>query len=172
LKSLQGLICKCYARVLLQDYEEAAKSKEEMMQIDTGSGSTANKHEVKFDNLYDVLFNGAGQIKSESSLTKKVVISGDRLDFLENGQQPGGNVAFVDTLGGAKAFEVDKVKISKTFKLVNPVPKFQSVPATPQFIDLAGTHLSYPSLEEPLGKYKTAAGATGLFKKLTGFFGR
>ena len=101
------------------------------MQIDTGSGSTANKHEVKFDNLYDVLFNGAGQIKSESSLTKKVVISGDRLDFLENVQRPGGNVAFVDTLGGAKAFEVDKVKISKTFKLVNPVPKFQSVPATP-----------------------------------------
>jgi hypothetical protein len=116
---------------LLQDYEEEARSKEEMMQIDTGSGSTANKHEVKFDNLYDVLFNGAGQIKSESSLTKKVVISGDRLDFLENVQQPGGNVAFVDTLGGAKAFEVDKVKISKTFKLVNPVPKFQSVPATP-----------------------------------------
>jgi hypothetical protein len=75
-------------------------------------------------------------------------------------------------LGGAKAFEVDKVKISKTFKLVNPVPKFQSVPATPQFIDLAGTHLSYPSLEEPLGKFKSAGGATGLFKKLTGFFGR
>jgi hypothetical protein len=172
LKSLQGLICKCHAKVLLQDYEEEARSKEEMMQIDTGSGSTANKQEVKFDNLYDVLFNGAGQIKSESSLTKKVVISGDRLDFLENTQQPGGNVAFVDTLGGVKAFEVDKVKISKTFKLVNPVPKFQSVPATPQFIDLAGTHLSYPSLEEPLGKYKTAAGATGLFKKLTGFFGR
>ena len=91
---------------------------------------------------------------------------------MEHGQQPGGNVAFVETLGAAKAFEVDKVKITKTFKLVNPVPKFQSVPATPQFIDLAGTHLDYPSLEEPLGKYKSAAGATGLFKKLTGFFGR
>jgi hypothetical protein len=60
LKSLQGLICKCHARVLIQDFEEESKSKEEMMQIDTGSGSTANKHEVKFDNLYDVLFNGAG----------------------------------------------------------------------------------------------------------------
>ncbi len=102
-----------------------------MMQIDTGSGSTANKHEVKFDNLYDVLFNGAGQTKAEDTLNKKVVISGDRLDFLDHGQQPGGNIAFVETIGGAKAFEVDKVKITKTFKLVNPVPKFQSVPATP-----------------------------------------
>jgi hypothetical protein len=59
------------------------------------------------------------------------MISGDRLDFLEHPQQPGANVAFFDTLGGEKAFEVDKVKITKTFKLVNPVPKFQSVPATP-----------------------------------------
>jgi hypothetical protein len=50
---------------------------------------------------------------------------------LDHGQQPGGNIAFVETIGGAKAFEVDKVKITKTFKLVNPVPKFQSVPATP-----------------------------------------
>lgn len=68
--------------------------------------------------------------------------------------------------------EVDKVKISKQFKLVNPVPKFQSVPATPQFIDLAGSHITYPSLEEPLSKFKTAAGGGGLFKKITGLFGR
>jgi hypothetical protein len=39
-----------------------------MMQIDTGSGSTtANKREVKFDNLYDVLFNGAGLTKAEGA---------------------------------------------------------------------------------------------------------
>jgi hypothetical protein len=69
--------------------------------------------------------------------------------------------------------EVDKVKISKQFKLVNPIPKFQSVPATPQFIDLAGSHITYPSLEEPMSKFKTAAGGGGgLFKKITGLFGR
>jgi hypothetical protein len=55
---------------------------------------------------------------------------------------------------------------------VNPVPKFQSVPATPQFIDLAGSHITYPSLDEPLSKFKTAAGGGGLFKKITGLFGR
>ena len=52
---------------------------------------------------------------------------------------------------------------------MNPVPKFQSVPATPQFFDLAGAYLEYPDLAEPLGKYKTGG---GLFKKITGLFGR
>jgi hypothetical protein len=51
------------------------------------------------------------------------------------------------------------------------VPKFQSVPATPQFFDLAGAYVSYPNLDDPMSKYK-AQGAGGLFKKLTGFFGR
>lgn len=40
LKSLQGLICKCHARVLIQEHEEKVTQREEMMQIDTGSGST------------------------------------------------------------------------------------------------------------------------------------
>ena len=144
-----------------------------MMQIDTGSGSTINKKDAKIDNLYDLLFNGSGQTKSQASLTKKVVISGERLDFLEH-PNPGSNVAFVESFGGKKVVEVDKVKISKQFKLVNPVPKFQSVPATPQFIDLAGAHISYPSLEEPMSKFKStaAAGGGGLFKKITGLFGR
>jgi len=66
---------------------------------------------------------------------------------------------------------VESMKISKQFKLVNPVPRFQSVPANPQFFDLAGSHLTYPSLDEPLSKFKSAAQG-GLFKKITGFFGR
>jgi hypothetical protein len=48
-------------------------------------------------------------------------------------------------MGGKKTVEIEKLKISKQFKLVNPVPKFQSVPATPQFFDIAGTYLDYPS---------------------------
>lgn len=74
-------------------------------------------------------------------------------------------------MGEKNAIEVDKLKITKQFKLANPVPKFQSVPATPEFFDLAGTYLTYPNLEEPLGKYRSQGGG-GLFKKLTGFFGR
>ncbi len=60
LTKLPGLICKCHAKLLLSDYEEKSKAKEEMMHIDTGSGSTLNKKEAKFDNLYELLFNGAG----------------------------------------------------------------------------------------------------------------
>lgn len=82
------------------------------MQIDTGSGSTVNKREAKFDNLFEVLFNGAGQSKSQASLTKKVVISGERLDFLDQAN-PGSNVAFIESFGGKKVVEVDKIKISK-----------------------------------------------------------
>lgn len=64
LKRLQGLICKCHSKVLLQEHEESFRVKEEMMQIDTGSGSNANKKEAKFDNLYELMFNGEGQSKS------------------------------------------------------------------------------------------------------------
>jgi len=60
LSRLPGLICKCHAKLLLSDHEEKSKAKEEMMHIDTGSGSTLNKKEAKFDNLYELLFNGAG----------------------------------------------------------------------------------------------------------------
>ena len=65
MKSLPSLLCKCHARVLLQEHEDEQKMvKDHMMQIDSGAGSDANKKEVKFDNLYDVLFNAAGHLKS------------------------------------------------------------------------------------------------------------
>lgn len=112
LTRLPGLICKCHAKLLLSEHEEKSKVKEEMMQIDTGSGNTTNKKEAKFDNLYELLFNGAGQTKSQASLTKKVVISGERLDFLDQANS-GSNVAFVESFGGKKVVEIDKIKISK-----------------------------------------------------------
>ena len=46
------------------------------------------------------------------------------------------------------------------------------MPATPQFFDLAGTFIAYPDLTEALSKYKSTGAGGGLFKKLTGFFGR
>jgi hypothetical protein len=70
------------------------------------------------------VFNNAGQPKE--NLTKKLVLKGERLDFLEN---QGANISYIDS--EKKTVEIDKLKISKQFKLVNPVPKFQSVPATP-----------------------------------------
>ena len=91
------------------------------MDIDTkeGNSSAKTKH-IKFDNLYDLLFTSTGQQKE--SLNKKLLITGDKLDFLE---QQGRNIVIVNQEGGdKKTVDMDKLKISKTFKLVNPVPKF------------------------------------------------
>jgi len=122
------------------------------MEIDT-TGEGAKAKQVKFDNLYDLLFDQSGYPKEGTN--KKLNINGDKLDFLEN---QGQNIQFTDTFDGKSAVELDKLKISKNFKLVNPIPKFQSVPATPQFFDLAGAYISYPNLDEPLGKYKPQGG--------------
>ena len=75
--------------------------------------------------------------------------------------------------GEKKTVEVEKLKISKTFKIVNPVPKFQSVPATPQFFDMAAAHLEYPNLDESIAKYRPQGGVGGLFSRLkTGIWGK
>jgi len=66
-----------------------------------------------------LLFNNAGSQKQ--SLTKQLKITGDKLDFLET---QGNNVQIQSAFGDKKTVEVDKLKITKTFKLVNPVPKF------------------------------------------------
>lgn len=47
------------------------------MQVD----SETSLKQVKFDNLFDVLFTGSGKQKENTS--KKLRITDDRLDFLE-----------------------------------------------------------------------------------------
>jgi hypothetical protein len=139
-----------------------ADGDEEMKESDS-------KHKnVKFDNLYDMLFDSNHQMKS-LSLNTKLKIEGERLDFLDS---EGKNVLLNEKTENdwkQSSEQFQNIKISKQFKLVNPLPKFQSVPATPQFFDLAGAYVKYPDLAESLGKYKQGQ---GLFKKLTGFFGR
>jgi hypothetical protein len=157
LKGLSYLLCKCHAKILLGEHEAFSK-----VTADMGDIKMEGAKAVKFENLYDLMFNGTAEAKSNQ--TKKLLINGDHLDFLE---QEGKNIQIVDTMGGKRTVEVEKMKITRQFKLVNPVPKFQSVPATPQFFDIAGTYLEYPSQEEALNKYRATG---GLFKKLTGFW--
>eukprot|EP00347_Sterkiella_histriomuscorum_P021997 403332041 len=162
LKNLNLLICKCHAKLLQQQHEEIQKVQSELssMQVDTET----QLKQVKFDNLYDILFTSSGKQKEHTH--QKVRFTDDKLDVLEQG---GKNLKIQNTIGDKKAIEVDKLKISKQFKLVNPIPKFQSVPATPQFFDLAGAYLTYPDLDESIAKYKVQG---GLFSKISGFFGR
>jgi len=65
------------------------------------------------------LFTSTG--KKKENLTRTLKITNERLDFLDN---LGKNLVITNTMGDRKTIEVDKLKISKTFKLVNPVPKF------------------------------------------------
>ena len=48
----------------------------------TGDDKNNNQKQVKFDNLYDILFNEAGNPKHNT--TKKAVLGADKLDFLES----------------------------------------------------------------------------------------
>lgn len=57
----------------------------------------------------------------KDNTSKKLTIKGDKFDFLDDGGQ---NIQIAETFGRKKPIEIEKVKINKQFKLLNPVPKF------------------------------------------------
>ena len=62
------------------------------------------------------------------------------MNFLENSD----NLSIIesnDDNQNNEEIDVNKIKISKAFKLINPLPKLKSVPATPQFFDMAGGYI-------------------------------
>jgi len=62
-----------------------------------------------------------------------------RLNFLGND-----NLKIVEKGEDAiNEFDLSKVKLSKQFKLIDPLPKMKSVSATPEFFDLAGAYITY-----------------------------
>jgi hypothetical protein len=117
MKSLQGLLCKCQAKVFIENGQRHKIAREELTKMEVDTEQQKN-HTAKVDSLYDILFDHEGRPKSNESLQNKFLISGNRLDFLETSAT---NLSFLET---DKSIEIDKLKISKTFKLVNPVPKF------------------------------------------------
>ena len=52
--------------------------------------------------------------------------------------------------------------------MINPLPKLRSVPATPQFFDMAGGYITYPDIEVEMKKYEVQG---GMFSAISGFFG-
>lgn len=61
-----------------------------------------------------------------------------RLNFLGND-----NLSIVEKAEQVDEFDLSKVKLTKQFKLINPLPKMKSVPATPEFFDIAGGYITY-----------------------------
>jgi len=100
---------------------------------------------------------------------KKLVVKGDTLDILSS---KGQSILFKNLrLEESTNAVIEGLKINKTFKAVNTIPRFQSVPATAHLFDLAGSAILYPSdrlVEE--GAQFQAKG--GLFSSIGSFFGR
>jgi hypothetical protein len=84
------------------------------------------------------------------------------LNFLETG-----NLEVKDNAEGSQ-FELSKVKLSKQFKLISALPKLKSVPATPQFFDMAGGFIQYPDAALEAKKYEVQG---GMFSGIRGYFG-
>jgi len=84
------------------------------------------------------------------------------LNFLETG-----NLEVKDNAEGSQ-FELSKVKLSKQFKLISALPKLKSVPATPQFFDMAGGFIQYPDAALEAKKYEVQG---GMFSGIIGYFG-
>jgi hypothetical protein len=138
------LSCKIASRAILQKQENLQHLENKMGQMQVESASQS----LQIDNLFDMLFDQSGKPKEEH-MRDKLVFKDNQFDFLE---KEGKNI---DTIGMAqKVVDVEKLKLTKQFKLVNPVPKFQSVPATPQFFDLASGFIDYPSLADSVEKHK------------------
>ena len=83
---------------------------------------------MKSENLYDMLFDSFGKSKRSENLEKKVLIKNDQtpMAILDNN---GKSIQFENL--GKPAVDLGKLKVNKSFKMMNVVPRFQSVPATP-----------------------------------------
>jgi hypothetical protein len=105
---------------------------------------------MKSENLYDMLFDSFGKPKRSENLHKKVLIMNDDtpMSILDN---EGKSIKFENL--GRSAIDLSKLKVNRTFKMMNTVPRFQSVPATPQLFDLAGSGIKYPNLNEEGAKF-------------------
>lgn len=80
LKNLNFLICKCHSRILQEQHDQFAKLQDDFSKVEVGDNN--DNRIVKFDNLYDVLFNEAG--KPKQNTTRKVLFTGEKLDFIDS----------------------------------------------------------------------------------------
>ena len=124
--------------------------------------SDAKSKKVVFDNLYNTLYDDNQELKSDANLQSEVKLGDSKahLNFLEAQNlliQP-----------AEEQLDLSKVKISKQFKLASALPKLKSVPATPQFFDMAGGYIQYPNAEVEAKKYEIQG---GMFSAFSGFFG-
>ena len=94
------------------------------------------------------------------------MIRGDTLEILGG---KGSAISFESIDKATMREPFDKLKWNKGLKIVNPLPKFQSVPATAHLFDLAGATIDYPELADEAAAFQVQK---GLMSGIRGFFGR
>ena len=145
LKKVKYALCKCMAKHLSNKNQAKGPEPAQIKEQAPASGSALGTKQVKFDNVFDMVFNSNSMLPKQE-VSKQVLLqdsSSDkaRLNFLGHDDTLKISAKSED----AEDFDLSKVKLSKQFKLINPLPKMRSVPATPEFFDLAGAYITYTS---------------------------
>ena len=160
--NLRKMQVKLHAKYLLGQAEQKIKTEQAFKDVDVGQ---ENKASVEIDNLYDLLYDQSGNSKTKN-LNQKLVVRGQTLEILETH----GNAIGFENIDKSSAEEpFDKLKWNKGLKLVNLIPKFQSVPATAHLFDLAGGSIDYPDVSEEAASFQLKK---GLMSAIGGFFGK
>jgi len=166
LPKVKYALCKCHAKYLISQSRHKKA-------VTEASPKDEHAQQLAFDNLFEKFFD-SNQQSLKPYLNHKVSVGqvnaqgNAELNFL--GEATADKEGFqVEKLGGAEGVDVAKLKINKQFKLINPLPKMQSVAATPQFFDLADFYIKYPDAEVEAQKYQIQG---GMFSAIAGFFGR
>jgi hypothetical protein len=66
---------------------------------------------------------------------------------------------------------IGKLRVNKSFKAVNLLPGFTSVPATSHLFDLVSDQVQYPNLDQESAQYETSTFGY-ISKGIGSFFGR
>ena len=159
--NLRKVQVKIHAKYLMGQAEDKIKTEQALKNVDLGHSAKAS---VQIDNLYDLLYDQGGNLKP-TNINQKIVVEGQVLEILESH----GNAIRFESLDKASAEEpFDKLKWNKALKIVNPIPKFQSVPATAHLFDLAGGMVDYPEgLAEEAATFQIKK---GFMSAIGGFF--
>lgn len=172
LNKVKFALCKTLAKHLSNKNKQKQNEATSQIKEKPAANKDDNKSKVvNFDNVFDLVFN-SNSMNPKQDTQKTVTIKDNnsdkaRLNFLGNG-----NLNITDRADKGEEFDLSKVKLSKQFKLINPLPKMKSVPATPEFFDIAGGYITYnqngvdPEVES--AKYEVQG---GLFSAIGGFFG-
>lgn len=163
------LLVKAHAKHLMAGAEAEHKERMEMYraksEAEGANGGDSKRAEVRLDNLYDLLYDHCGQSKA-GNLNQKVVINGPTLEILES---QGNAVSFAAVTSEEAELCFESMKWNKSLKIVNPVPRFQSVPATAHLFDVAGGDLDFKSIEAEAAQFKIKS---SMLSSIGSFFGR